>query len=185
MKRIKINQIEKRIGKKLKNKSIAIGFDIAKRLTGIAVLRTHRSTLEIVKLHKINNQKGDLIESMEYFIGELNNFISGLNLGKNNKIFVIEDCWFGQNVTTLKVLARFSALTWRELKHIPDHIYFILPTTSRSKVGFKKDKNDKRKAKVQVLNYVNKLFGLDLKQKDMDLSDGIILALSGLIKLEE
>lgn len=182
MKKIPINKIESRIGKSLKTQTIAIGFDVAKNHTGIAVLRTYKASLEIVKLHKIDNQKGNLIDSMEYFIGELNNFISGLNLGRNYKIFVIEDCWFGKNVTTLKVLARFSALTWRELRHITDKIYFVLATTARSQIGFKKDRESKRKTKKQVMDYINNLMGLDLK--DDNLADGIVLALSGLIVKE-
>ena len=168
------------MGFKLRKNSISIGFDVAKKHTGIAVIKTHKSSLEIVKLHKIDNTRGKLIESMEYFIGELNNFISSLHLNNHTKIFVIEDCWFGQNVTTLKVLARVGILTWRELKHITPNIIFKMATSARSSIGFKKDKKNKAKAKVQVLDYVNNIFNMDLK--DMDLSDGIVLALSGLIE---
>ncbi len=186
-KKLNIKDIEKKLGKKLKIKTISIGFDVAAKITGIAVLKTYKSTLEIVKLHKITykfskNIKDSLTQSMEYFIGELNNFISGIDFGRNHKVFVIEDCFMRFNVLVLKTLARFGVLAWRETKHISDEIYFIMPNVVRKKVGFKKDKDDKRKAKRQVLDYVNGLFGLELKAKDMDLSDALVLALGGLIE---
>ncbi len=188
MKKIPITQIERKINKPLKHQCLVIGFDVASRHTGIAILRTYKSTLEIIKLHKIDYNleitiKKDLIKAMECFIGELNNFISSLNLGRDYKIFVIEDCFMKFNVNTLKTLARFGVLVWRELKHLADKIYFVLPTTARSQVGFKKDKKSKKKIKVQVLDYVNNLFGLKLKDKD--LSDAIVLGLSGLIKWDK
>jgi Holliday junction resolvasome RuvABC endonuclease subunit len=187
-KKIKITQIEKKINKQLKQQCLVIGFDVASKHTGIAIIKTHKATLEIIKLHKIDYNlestvKKDLIKAMECFIGELNNFISGLNLGRDYKIFVIEDCFLKFNVNVLKELARFSVLIWRELKHLADKIYFVLPTTARSQIGFKKDKKCPKKIKEQVLDYVNNLFSLKLKDKD--LSDAVVLALSGLIKWEE
>jgi Holliday junction resolvasome RuvABC endonuclease subunit len=179
MKKLKIQALEKKLGKKLKINTTALGFDVAKKHTGIAILITLKSSIYIYKLHTINNEKGDLTESFEYFLGELNNFISNVKF-KGHKVFVIEDCFFGQNVTTLKALARFSALVWRELKHIADEIYFILPTPARKKIGFKKDKKSKAKAKRQVRDYINKLFGTDIK--DEDKTDAMALALAGLIK---
>ena len=187
LKKWKISEIEEKIGKKLKRNTTTIGFDVAKKNTGIAVLITLSSTLYITKLHTINNAKGDLkkydsIAGMTYFIGELNNFISNTKT-KGYKIFIIEDCFFGKNANTLKILARFSALTWRELKHIADKIYFKLATTARSQVGFKKDKNSKKKSKIQVKDFVNNLFGLTLK--DDNQTDAIVLALSGLIRRDD
>lgn len=179
MRKLKIQAIENKINKKLKTNTTALGFDVAKKHTGIAVLITLKSSIYIYKLYTINNEKGNLTESFEYFLGELNNFISSVKF-KGHKVFVIEDCFFGQNVTTLKALARFSALTWRELKHIADEIYFLLPTPARKKIGFKKDKKIKTPAKRQVRNYINKLFRIEIKDENQ--TDAMALALAGLTK---
>ena len=180
-KKWKINNLEKKLNCKLKRNTTSIGFDVAKLHTGIAVLQTYKSSLEITKIHKINNKKEDFIESMEYYLGELNNFISSIKM-RGYKIFVIENPWLGQNPTTLKMLQSFSTLTWRELKHIPDKIYFVYPSTVRKQIRFKKEKGNKTKAKLQVRDYLNNLLGTDFK--DLDITDAIGLALSGLIKYE-
>jgi len=180
-KKYKISKIEETIGKKLKRKVVSLGFDIAKNHTGIAVITSLQSTLEITKLHKIDNIKGNVTESMEYYLAELNNFISGAKL-KGYKIFVLEDSWYGRSVLTFKTLVRYGALTWRELKHIADLIYFISPSSARKKIGFKKDTKSKKKAKEQVRDYINGIFKTELK--DMDLTDGLALALSGLVEVE-
>jgi Holliday junction resolvasome RuvABC endonuclease subunit len=179
MKKIPIQKIEKAIGKNLKRNCTAIGFDVAKNHTGIAVITTLKASLILGERHTIDNQKSkDQLESMEYYLGELNNFISRVQM-KGHKIFIIEDCFFGFNVNTLKVLARCSILTWRELKHISDSIYLILAKSARSKIGFVKDTKRKSSAKAQVQEYINKLFGIE--EADDNKTDALALALQGLL----
>ena len=60
---------------------------------------------------------------------------------------IIEDCFFGQNVNTLKALARFGILIYDRFRGISKQITFLLPSPARSKIKFKKSaKNIKGQA---------------------------------------
>jgi len=194
MKKLSLSILEKRIGKKLSCNTTAIGFDTASKFTGIGVIITLKKTAYVstylIKNKKIIEGKGKnrelkeekFREALDYFIGELNNLISNKIKTKGYKKFIIEQPFFSKNVQTLIILQAYATLVWRETKHIPDEIRFVRPVTCRSIINFFKNRNkkDKRKQKEQVKDYINYIFGLNLK--DDNLTDGLALSLSALIK---
>ena len=97
---------------------------------------------------------------------------------------VIEDCFFFRNVSTLKALARFGVLIYTNFKDISKETVFIMPTTARSRIGFKKSGKDikGKYLKKEIMNYINGLLGT--KIEDDDISDSIVLALCGLVEEE-
>ena len=110
---------------------------------------------------------------------------------------IIEDCFLSffktkgkrvaTNVTTLKALARYGILIYDRFKRLSEEIRYVMPTESRKVIGFSKsDKKVKNyKLKQEVVDYVNNLLDLELKMKDNDIADAIVLALCGLIYEEK
>lgn len=200
MNKLSINLIEKKLNKKIRKDTVSIGFDVAEHYTGICVLKTNTNELIIESLQKITtNPKEDIINRMEYFINALEKFKQDLHY-KEFRIVVIEDCWFGMNVNTLKSLARFSTLIYVAFRKNCDYKFFILPNSARSQIGFNKNdqiakgnvkvgiiskgknkgKPKKIDIKLLVQDYLKTEFGLIIK--DLDEVDGFVLSLAGLLK---
>lgn len=183
IKKIQLSNIETWIGKNLKRNTIVIGWDVAMRETGIAVMRTTNNSLILEQTLKISVPKNiKLLDSIDLFLSQLQNFKN--KISKQYKIDknVIEDCFFLRNVNTLKALARFGVLIYTNFKDVSKETIFIMPTTARSRIEFKKSgKGIKGKyLKKEIMNYINGLLGT--KIKDNDIADAVVLALCGLIE---
>ena len=185
IKKIKIKTVETFLGVRLKRNCISTGFDVSVRNTGIAVIRTTDSYLVIDRIHKITIPKNVVqIDALDLFINQLNEFAMEMSKTYKIDINIIEDCFMGKNVNTLKALARHSVLVYNKFKGLARKQEFMLPTVARSRIKFKKSsKKIKGHAlKKELIEYVNLALGLKLKPKDTDIADAIVLSLAGLRK---
>ncbi len=183
IKKIKLAHIEGWINKRLKRNIISIGWDVSMHNTGIAVIRTTDTYLVLELTHKIIvPHKIPLLDSVDLFVEQLEDFKRIINQKYKLDKSIIEDCFFGKNVKTLKSLARFSILIYDRFRNMAKTSMLILPMSARNKVGFKKSgKGIKGKyLKKEIMNYINGLLGT--KIKDDDIADSVVLALCGLIE---
>jgi Holliday junction resolvasome RuvABC endonuclease subunit len=183
--KIKISSIENLIGASIKRNNIAMGCDVSMHSTGISIIETKNHYLKIVKIAKLITPKGmkvfDAIDLFTEQIEELKHeIIKKYKIDTN----VIEDCFLKFNVQTLKSLARFEVLIYDRFKGITSYSELKMPSSVRKKVNFKKSNNSIKgnQLKQEIVEYVNKLFKLELKLEDNDLADAILLALSGLVE---
>ena len=183
IKKIKIKTVETFLGITLKSNIISIGWDVSMRSTGIAVIRTTDSYLIIEILDKIIISKNvEDKDALDLFIDQVDSFAKKISQIYKIDYNIIEDCFYGNNVRTLKALARHSALVYDRFRRLSRIQYFLLPTVARSRIKFKKSsKKIKGHAlKKEVIEYINVAIGLKLKSKDNDICDSIVLALAGL-----
>ena len=180
---IKLKKIEKDLGIKLKRNTISIGFDVSVHSTGIAIIRTTDNTLIIDRTHKITvPHKVELFDAVDLFLEQLGEFKKEVSKKYKLDINIIEDCFFGSNVKTLKSLARFSILVYVKMKNISKVTKMMLPNSARSIIGFKKSsKKIKGHAlKKEIISYINIILHTKYRPKDSDMADACVLALSGL-----
>ena len=190
IKKIKTKTVETFLGVNLKPNTISIGFDVASYITGVAIIKTSNDyltveLLEEIKVPKLNKKikTREMLDNVDLFTEQLDylkNKISNLYKLDVNRI---EDCFlkFG-NVRTVKSLARASILVYDRFKRISKDIDLIMPTSARAKIKFKKS-NKKIKdndLKKEIVAYINNALDLDLKPKDENKADAIVLALAGL-----
>ena len=182
IKKIDIEVVEARLGVDFRRNIISIGFDVAGHETGIAVIRTTDSylILEIVHKFSIPNKVTEM-DALDLFISQLDDFKLKMSQKYKFDENIIENCFFGKNVNTTKLLARCSGLVYDRFKGISNHSQLIMPTTARSNIRFKKDNPSSKgpQLKKEILNYINDV--LETKIKDDDIGDGIVLALNGLL----
>lgn len=177
-----IEDIEERIGKLICRNTSVIGVDIAKRNTGLCVLRTTKTKLQVCYFDKIQvKTQGKIVHPcLDEFIREFKLF--KLRLAKKFKkldVMIIEDCWMGKNVWTLKMLSKYEVLFYVGFKKLAQDIPDPRQARSaRAKVGFKKDTTSKLDVKKQIQQWIYDKFRLEIK--DQDHADAFILALSGL-----
>lgn len=184
MNKIQIKHIEEFFKIKLNKNSTVLGVDVSMYSTGLALLRTTDNYLMIEKLEVIKVPKSkNFLESANSFLEQLDSIkrdiISKHTLNKT----VIEDCFFGSNVNTLKALARFGILTYERFRGCSHECRFLLPTSARKTINFQKtDKKAKGEIlKKEIVYYINKGFKLKLKTRENDKADALVLALSGMV----
>lgn len=184
IKKIKLKTVEERLGKELKKNTISLGWDVAVHSTGIALIRTSENFLIIENLDKITTPKAVKDkDALDLFIDQLDNYKEKIIQKYKIDVTVIEDCFFGKSVVTLKALARHSVLVYDRFKRISRMIDFEYPKQARKKVGFNSGKLKGHQLKKEIVKFINEIFGLELKMKDNDLSDSLVLSLVGLVKL--
>jgi len=183
-KKIKTNTVEDFLEMAITPHKISIGFDVSMHSTGIALIRTTENYLNLEMIRKIiTPKKVSQMDALDLFLDQLNNFAREISQKYKIDISVIEDCFFGQNVNTLKALARHSVLVYDRFRGIARDQKLMLPTTARSKVNFKKSSKKVKGSylKKEIVDYVNKALDIKLKKtKDQDIADAIVLALAGL-----
>lgn len=188
IKKIKLETVEALIGENLKPHSVSIGFDVSMYSTGIAIIRTTDIYLIVEKVHKIKVPKlakyattKQRLDNVNLFLSQLDDFKREVAKEYTLDINRIEDCFMGQNVKTLKALARYGILVYDRFRSISKDVDMILPTPARSKIHFKKSgkkvKGDKLKK--EIMNHVNTI--LDTNIKETDIADAVVLALAGLV----
>lgn len=166
--KIPIKKLEKIIGKKLKRNSKVLGVDTASR-TGWAIIRTNTTYAEINT--GIINLKG--IKSMNDRLDYLMTFFSDI-MNKSEDL-VIEEVFVGINRKASLMLAKYSAIVYASGRIAGiKNISFITASGARKKVNIR----GKQKKKEGAMEFVGKFINI----KSDDVSDGIILALTGLIK---
>lgn len=164
---------------------VSVGFDVAVHSTGIAIIKTTDNYLILEQTQKIITPKNiDQLSALDSFISQLDDFKNKTIQTYKINISIVEDCFFGQNVNTLKALARHSALVYDRFKRISDKIELLLPNQARKRVNFKKSSKEIKghALKKEIIQYVNNALDIQLKMKDEDIGDSIVLALAGLKK---
>ena len=184
-KKIKLATVETYLNKNLAPNESIIGVDVSMHSTGLAIIRTTDSYLILDYLHKIEVPKNiDILKATDIFLEQLDSYkkeiVSELSINK----LVIEDCFFGNNVKTLKALARHGILVYERFRNIANNSSFQLPTQARNLINFKKSGKSIKgtKLKKEIMTYINNALDIDIK--DNDIADAIVLALSGLVKEE-
>lgn len=199
--KFKIKDLEHKLDKTITQNSIAVGFDVAEKFTGVCILRTDKEFVYLEKTQVIEtSEKEDHFNRANHFVASLEKFKQTLDKYKSNKILVIERCFFGQNPETLIHLAHFGILAYIILKNNFDTYYYMGVTTARSLIGFSqrrqeekgtlkphiltKGKNKGKAKKIDtkslVHNYLLTDFGLKFESKDE--ADAFVLALAGLLQ---
>ena len=184
IKKLSLKNVEAFLGEPLKTNTTVLGVDVSQHSTGIALIRTTDSYVIIEKLLTITVPHNTvLLKSIDMFLSQITDFKRSVSQFKLDTL-VVEDCFFGQNVNTLKALARFGILVYAELRDVIDKAEFLMPSSARKRVGFEKS-NKKAKGhalKKEIVHYINIGLEVKLKIKDNDKADAIILALAGLVK---
>lgn len=191
IKKIKLATVQAELEKDLAINKIAIGFDVAQYNTGIAIIKTtedflfleHTCKITVPKLPKFATIK-QWLDNIDLFTVQLNELKTDIVKKYKLDYTIIEDCFMGNNVKTLKSLARHSILVYDRFKGISKYITLRLPNQARNLVNFKKsNKAIKGTAlKKEIMNYVSNALSTEIK--DNDVGDACVLALSGLVEEE-
>jgi len=186
LKKIKKETVEDFLEVQLKPNIISIGVDVSVHSTGISIVRTTDNYVVIEQTFKIITPKNiSQPDALDLFTDQLDNYKRDISQKYKIDVSIIEDCFFGKNVNTLKALARHSVLVYDRFKRITNRQEFLLPSPARSRIKFKKSsKKIKGHAlKKEIVEYINNALDLKLKVKDTDIADAIVLALAGLVEV--
>lgn len=182
-KRIAIIKVEDYLDRNLKRNHIVLGADVSVHSTGLALVRTTEDSLIIERVDKLTIPKNVLAkDAIVLFTEQLDNYKQELIKLLRVETVMIEDCFFGSNVMTLKALARHSALVLDRFNRIANRIEFIYPKASRKLIGLNAGKLKAHQLKKFIVEFINDCLGLTLKVKDNDIADSLVLALGGLIE---
>lgn len=179
-----IDEVEQILGKSIRTNTVSVGIDGAQKVTGICVIRTTKDKFYIDAFYDIKITgvgKGNMHTKLPEYAQKMKDIRNDLQAYKGfTKRVIIEDCWFGLNTWTLKVLAKYATVAFfvfrKWTQDIPDPIQ---PISARSRVGIKLDKKSKKKTKDQICDWVEDNFGLLIE--DDNLADGFVLALNGVL----
>ena len=182
---LNIVDVESKLGVTLKRNWQALGLDVAKNVTGVCHLKTDDTQIRIQNVSVIDTSKQEcLAECMDKFSDDIGKtFTHCLTHEQSDQdriTCVIEDCWFGKNIQTVIRLAEFHALAYIEARKWVsfDNRYFLLPSTSRAWVGFKKNRNNPLDTKAQLAVYLQQTLGVTFASNDI--ADAFVLALCAL-----
>jgi len=176
MMKIKIKELEEKLGYKIKPNVQSIGLDIAER-TGICYITTDKINADL-DWQFIEFDKTDINRVYKQMYKDFGDII-GKEDGKDN-IVVIEDTFlqrFGKFVQAdvFKKLTRFGTLALAVCFNNDIDYRFILAKSSRAKLKIKMITG---KPKESVANYLKETFNIELD--DDDISDSITLAMLGI-----
>jgi len=173
-----INELEKKLDKKIKRNIQSIGLDIAER-TGVCIITANNKNVNFdwhfIQFDKSNIEK---VYKEMYF-----HFKKVINKNKiKDNVVIIEDTFlqrFGRLVQAdvFKKLTRFGTLALATCYNKDMPYYFILAKSARAKLKIKMITG---KPKESVAKYLKKT--LDIETNDNDISDSIVLALLGIIE---
>jgi len=184
MTKLNLKRIEEFFKIKLTQNLVSLGVDVSMYSTGIALLRTTDKYLIIEKLDVIVVPKSkNFLQSADSFLEQVDSIKRDIISKHNIDRVIIEDCFFGNNILTLKSLARFGILVYERFRGCSNECHFELPTSARRMINFKKT-NKKAKGhalKKEIIHYINTGLQLKLKINDADKADALALALTGLI----
>jgi hypothetical protein len=177
------------IGSPIKKNCLCLGIDVAQIKTGMCLLRTDEKFLYIEGMYiliakKDKNTLHQMVDKWVHEAIQLRGQVEKDSKDIKKHILIIEDCWFSKSVWTTKILSKFAVLAYLVFRkwatEAPDPIQ---PVTARKRIGFKKDTKDSTDTKKQVYNYLAEEF--DLEIEDNDLADAYVLALAGLVEVDD
>jgi hypothetical protein len=169
--KLKISDVEAKLGKRLKKNFRSIGCDIATH-TGVGFAMTDDEYLHL-DWTLLNFTSDDKRQLFEQLYTNFNQLIT------NEDIVIIEDV-FIRNQAVGILLARMGAFVLANciIKKIPYEL--ISAVSSRSRVGINTKLIPKGQSKEYVANWLKEMFGLELDEDNV--ADGILLAICGLIE---
>jgi hypothetical protein len=194
----KIEDIEKRLGFKLKKNTYTLGIDTAS-ITGLAILETDNKMLRIKtsifklpEVKKSDELSDKFVEKLEFMLRSIRDFKQKEFGSKkaNKTVLVLENSFLSLNPVTFGLLRMLCGIIFAELFDNFEEIKIIFPMSARKEIGFKseikkvkgltaKEKVQVRKDKKQeLIDFINNIFGT--KETDDNIVDSIILALNGL-----
>ena len=168
--KIKLTELEKKLGYPIKKNFKSIGFDTATK-TGVGIITTDNEYANID--WALVHFKSDSIQ--EVYIQMYKSF--GEMITKDLGCCVVENVFVGMNPDTSIKLARFGGLVIAHAIDNKVHFEMIGPTSSRSKLGINTRKYP-GKAKKAVRIWLKET--LDLELKEDNCADGVVLALLGI-----
>ena len=184
VKKIKFDTVETFYNIDLAPNKVILGVDVSMHSTRIALIRTTDTYLIIEKIDviKVPKNSDNFLIGADSFLEQLDQIKRDIISNFSLDSVVIEDCFFGSNVKTLKSLARFGILVYERFRGCSKKVYFDLPTSARRRIKFKK-KNKKAKGpklKKEIIHYINVGLNIKLKSRQTDEADALVLALGGL-----
>ncbi len=183
IKKIKLSKVEDYLDKNLKRNHLSLGFDVAVHTTGVALLRSTNDFLVVEHTHKLITPKEAIEEkAQDIFTSQLDDYKNKIVQEYSLNSVVIENCFFGMNVKTLKALARCSGLARDRFKPIATECYYKYPKEIRKIINCNTHKLKGNDLKKCIVDYINDALELELKYKDHDLADAFACALTGLVE---
>jgi len=174
--KIKTDQLEAILEKKIKRNTIVMGIDIATEC-GYCIATSNGSTVTL-DYNYIRFPKDDNFLTYQEMANVFTKII------KKEQYVVIEDSFYSRNYKTFKLLSRFGGIVTGicEVKNVKGYT-FKTPSHMRAQVGLKMGQAKKGEAKQFVRQWI--IDNLDLDIENDNVADGIIIALYGLIDNEE
>ena len=162
--KLKINNIEEKLGFKISDRVNVLGIDTASKRTGWCHLWTEEGELYID--YGFINMKSD---NLLYKYNSLIDFFNQLT-EKKDKV-IIEEVFYSRNVKTVKLLSRVGMIVYQSAYNNGcKDISFLLASQARNGIGLKNKKKE-----IVHANFIEK-FGI--KIGDEDCLDALILALN-------
>lgn len=158
------------------SEKLYIGFDLSTVASGYSVFSSNEKLMES---GVIVPSASDVTTRIREIATKTKAVISNVRCKTDKIEVIIEDVYYGSNYLTTKILNRLAgAVIMTAMDLIPaSSIIFVTPTGARKSMGILP-----KSTKAQVVKEVNKKFGLDLKLKDNDEADGIVLGFYGVWK---
>jgi Holliday junction resolvasome RuvABC endonuclease subunit len=170
--KLKISELENKLGKKLKRNFTSVGVDTA-TICGVGFISTSDKEIEINwSLIKFEANSMTLLYKQMY--NEFGNFID-----KSVDFVVVEDVFLGMSPAVTIKLSRFGGLVIAHAIKNDIHFETIGASSSRAKLFTLDKKLYKGKPKEAVANYLKSL-GIEIDEDNC--ADGVILALLGVIE---
>ena len=191
IKKISKKNVEEFLGVRLIPNLISIGADTASYHTAFAIIRTTPSYVIFEGFEKIEVPKLGKTSTLQRVLSNVDLFTEQLDELKHKwsqkykfDYIQIEDCFYQFSVKTTKLLAYNGILTYDRLKRISNTSVLMMPGSARAKINFKKSKKkvSGSQLKKEIILYINNALGLELKLKENDVADAIVLALAGLVE---
>ena len=177
----------------IRRDTLVLGSDTSEHGTGIAMVYTDDTHINIVLRTKISIKKGtEQEDALKEFIGYVQVLLAEVDdrmiycRGKyKHTIIVLEDTFLGfGNPYVLKVLSRFGGIILMALSGLFQDMRIITPTGARSSIGFnskvRKPTSKKETIKSIVMQHVRDVTGVEFT--DNDICDAFVLALTGLME---
>jgi hypothetical protein len=196
-----IAELQTKLKYPIRKNYISWGIDIAKKITGVCILRSDEENVYLDHEFLIDTSEAKVItDAMDLFSDKVAEVFSTYNVVDNKtKRFVIENCYLGYRffggrqvpmVEPFQRLCEFHTIFYlacRNLSKAEDR-YFLSATEARNGIGMKMKRVSKKHpeipdCKTQVAIQLKEKFGVEFD--DNNKADGFVLSLNGLMQCRE
>ena len=168
--KIPINTIESKLPYLIKKNCCSVGVDTASR-TGLCIARTTKTHI-ILEYSFLDMKSKNKYHKYTTLINHMNNFFDGEVVD----VVVVEETFFSRNPKVFQFLSRIGGMVYT-VAHLLDikEKLFISAVASRKALGLPCNK------KKEVVHKAFHILVPEVKIKDIDIIDAVILALNGLL----